>query len=213
MIALQGAIMLLMKIRVASATDRERVVRTVVSAFELDPAFRYFFPDDGNYVESASVFVGYLFDKRVGFDTVWVADDCSAASLWSPPDHMLTDESRARNFDLERSMQHVIGLEATARLDAYNSAVDGVLPSQPFWYLGILAVHPDSAGRGLGLAVMNAGIEFVRSNRGMAILETTNERNPEYYRRSGWHILNKIETTTPSTLWIMGNEPTENSSL
>ncbi len=198
-----GVIMLLMMTRVATDADRPQVIRTVVAAFASDPAFRYFFADNETYAEKASAFVGYLFDKRIDSTTVWVTADCSAASLWSPPDHLLTDESRQRSNGLERAMNESIGPEAAARLQTYNAVVDDGLPRQPFWYLGILAVHPDAAGRGFGKAVMTAGLDAVRENNGTAILETTNVRNPAYYTRSGWALVNTIETTTPSTIWIM----------
>src|SRR4051794_6097136 len=52
-------------IRAAIPADRERVVESVVAAFDQDPAFRYFFADASTFAEQAAAFAAYLFDKRV----------------------------------------------------------------------------------------------------------------------------------------------------
>lgn len=192
-----------MHVRRATEADRSVVIETVVAAFERDPAFRYFFPEDHCYVAQATAFVGYLFDKRIDHQTVWVTDDGSATALWSPPDHMLTDDHKKRASALASDMQEHVGIESAARLDAYDAAVDRGLPDQPFWYLGILAAHPTRAKRGSGHAVMNAGLDHVRANAGTAILETTNPKNPSYYQRRGWEIVSAVDADTPSTVWIL----------
>lgn len=192
-----------MHVRLATEADRPLVIETVVAAFAQDPAFRYFFPGDDRYREQATAFVGYLFDKRIEHRTIWVTEDCSATSLWSPPDHMLTENSRARAVALAASMQQQVGADAATRLGTYDAAVDRGLPPQPFWYLGILAAHPTRAGGGFGRAVMDAGLEHVRTAGGVAILETTNPGNPAYYQRWGWEVIDTVESETPSTVWIL----------
>jgi GNAT superfamily N-acetyltransferase len=190
--------------RRAVASDRDAVVATVVSAFVHDPAFRYFFGSDAGYQPKASAFVAYLFDKRIVHNTVWVTEECEAVSLWSPPDHSLTDDHRAWANQRQTLMKEAVGPESANRLDIYDAMVDGGLPKEPYWYLGILAADPARAGRGYGRAVMDAGLAHVRSNNGLAVLETTNARNPGYYRRAGWELLTTIQSETPSTTWILG---------
>jgi ribosomal protein S18 acetylase RimI-like enzyme len=192
-----------MKVRLALPSDRPAIIETVVTAFANDPAFRYFFGTDPNYEPKASAFVGYLFDKRIVHNTIWVTDACEAVSLWSPPDHMLTDDHRNLTKELYVAMQQSVGAEAARNLEIYDAMVDAGLPAEPHWYLGILAAHPARAERGAGKLVMDAGLAHVRAHHGLAILETTNERNPEYYRRAGWDLINTIESDSPSTTWIL----------
>jgi ribosomal protein S18 acetylase RimI-like enzyme len=190
-------------IRHALEADKPAIIETVVSAFARDPAFRYFFGTDNGFEVRASAFVGYLFDKRIVHSTVWVTDACEAVSLWSPPDHMLTDDHRLLGHQLFDSMQISVGETAARNLEIYDAMVEGGLPPESYWYLGILAAHPTRAARGAGRAVMEAGLAHVRANDGLAILETTNARNPDYYRRNGWEVINTIECETPSTIWIL----------
>jgi GNAT superfamily N-acetyltransferase len=192
-----------MNIRLAVEADRPAIVETVVEAFVNDPAFRFFFGADEGYTAKASAFVGYLFDKRIVHNTVWVTEECEAVALWSPPDHMFTDDHRMLTKELYANMQFVVGSEAARNLEIYDSMVEAALPDEPHWYLGILAAHPTRAETGSGRAVMEAGLAHVRSNNGLAVLETTNARNPDYYRRNGWKVIATIESDTPSTTWVL----------
>ena len=191
-------------VRVAEVADRADVVATTVAAFEHDPAFRYFFPDDDRYHAQATAFAEHLFDKRVGHGTVWITDRCEAASLWSPPANGTSAADAARLADEHRAMLRRIGDDAAAWLDAYERAVEPELPEDnDYWYLGILACHPAHAGRGFGGAVMRAGIQFVRANDGVAYLETTNPANVAYYEAAGWRLTATINATTPSTIFVL----------
>lgn len=178
----------------ADRADRAAVVATVVAAFAADPAFRYFFPDDGTYPRHAEAFAGYLFDKRVGLGAVWVSEAGRVAALWEPPEVGDTEHA-------------VLDLPADARerLRSYDEAVHAMLPSQPFWYLGILATHPDLAGRGLGRRLLAAGVTTAHADGVPAVLETVSPSNVELYRREGWELLAQIDH--PLRTWALINYP------
>ena len=178
-------------ITTATPADRDRVVATIVAAFAADPAFRYFFPDEATYHEYASAFAGYLFDKRVPGSTVWLAEGGAAVALWDPPSPTPYNGS---TLDLPAAVQK--------RLDAYHEAVHPLLPTGPHWYLGVLATHPDHAGRRWGRAVMAAGVARAREDGVPAYLETTNPRNVEVYRGAGWEVTGSA-TTMDVPIWVM----------
>lgn len=191
-------------IRIATIDDRPAVVSTVVAAFVADPAFRHFFPDDATYDADATAFVEYLFDKRVAHGSVWVTSRCEAVALWSPPAASISDEQRLASQHRRLEMIATVGPGAAARLDHYDSVVDAALPTDgEFWYLGILACHPDHAGSGLGRHVLDAGLSHVRFLGASAYLETTNPANVGYYRRAGWTEATRIQTAEPSTIWVL----------
>jgi GNAT superfamily N-acetyltransferase len=164
------------EVRRATGADRGRVVETFMAAFEADPALRYFFPDE-EYAAHGSAFAGWLFDRRVGAGTVWVADDGAAIALWDGP---ARPDRVAPAPTLPRGPQE--------RLDAYDAAVHHHLPTTAHWYLGVLATHPDRAGQRLGRAVMAAGLAEAARDGLPAYLETTNPNNVEIYRRAGWEV-------------------------
>jgi ribosomal protein S18 acetylase RimI-like enzyme len=91
--------------------------------------------------------------------------------------------------------------DARDRIDAYERVVHAAMPTFPFWYLGVLGTHPDSAGRRWGRAVMDAGLRRAAADGMPAVLETSNPVNVEIYRRSGWRVINTV--TEPVPVWVM----------
>lgn len=174
------------------------MIATVVAAFEHDPAFRFFFPDHSDYLGQASTFVGYLFDKRVRHQTVWMTDGAEAVALWSPPGAgpHAAESGAAQPAELRAAMLAAIGPAAAERLQRYDAEVDGGLPrDEPYWYLGILALHPNRRGSGLARRVMDESVDYVQQDQGTAYLETTNSANVAYYQRHGWTLTETIDTS------------------
>ncbi len=182
--------------RTATAADRGRVVDSVVRAFVADPAFRQFFPTDDTYDAHAAAFAGWLFNRRVGGGTVWVAEDGAAVSMWEPPDRHGADVS----FELP------VPADVVERLERYEHAVAGLLPPQPYWYLGVLATAPDRAGRGLARAVMGAGLARATADALVSVLETTNPDNLAVYEHLGWGVRASTEVAG-MTVWVLTHPP------
>ncbi len=180
-------------IRVATVEDRDAVVDTVVAAFERDPALRYFFPADDRYAAQATAFFGALFDRRVGHASVWVHGPAHAAAMWSPP---------APSAVGGAAFPAIIGPAELDRIAAYEAAMAELLPDvAQHWYLGVLATHPEHRGRGLGQALMRAGLAGVGA--GVAHLETTNPGNVGYYEAAGWEVVASNDGGAPLPIWVL----------
>ena len=180
-------------VRAATPEDRDRVVDTIVAAFADDPAFTMFFGD--RYAELAPAFAGYLFDRRVRGGTAWVAEDGAATALWDGPSPTPPVDEPAPTLLLPD--------DARQRLDAYDDAVHDALPSGPIWYLGILASHPNTRGKGLGRVVAREGLARAATDAVPAVLETTNPDNVGVYERSGWRVHRRLDDIVGLTVWVM----------
>ncbi|GAA4459987.1 GNAT family N-acetyltransferase [Phytohabitans houttuyneae] len=181
------------EITIATPADREVVVGCTVAAFAKDPVLRYLFPDEVTYPRYAAAFFGHLFDKRVQKQTIWTIERGASTAIWQPPQ----TGTAAGEDDLSAHLP----AGPLARVLAYEEAVHAALPATPFWYLGVLATHPASAGRGWGRAVMNAGLRRAADDGLPAVLETSNPANVELYRRAGWQVVRTV--TEPLTIWVM----------
>ena len=190
-----------MQTSVARVEHRAAVVATVVAAFRHDPAFRFFFPDDESYEAEAGVFSGYLFDKRVGHGTIWTIDDAASVAMWSPP-----TAAGIEPADAAAAQSEVAGSDggAAERIEHYESIVDRELPETPHWYLGILATHPDHAGRRLGRSVMRDGLARAHADGVPAILETTRADNVALYQRAGWSVEREL-VVDHLDVWILSH--------
>ncbi|MFY1616934.1 GNAT family N-acetyltransferase [Micromonospora sp. WMMD736] len=190
------------EITIATPADRDAVVGTLVAAFVRDPILRHLFPDDETYPRHAATFFGDLFDKRVHRSSIWTIGGGASVALWDPPaePHAVGHPSSAGGDAADRYPADVL-----ARVQSYDDAVHAALPTYPFWYLGVLGTHPDSAGRGWGRAVMRAGLARAAADGLPAILETSNPGNVELYRRAGWEVIGSLPEPVPT--WFMRQPP------
>ena len=181
------------EITIATPADRPAVVGTLVAAFVKDPVLRYLFPDEETYPRYAAAFFGHLFDKRVHRSSIWTIGGGASVAIWEPPadGHGSPEVSLAAHYPAD-----VLG-----RVEGYDAAVHAALPEFPYWYLGVLGTHPDSAGRGWGRAAMRAGLDRAAADGLPAVLETSNPANVELYRRAGWEIVRYVAEPLPT--WIM----------
>ena len=178
-------------ISVATPADRARVVESLVATFRSDPVLRHLFPDDADYPAGAGAFFGHLFDKRVARESIWVVDGGRSAAIWEPP--AVAGSPPAAELLLPEP--------AAGRMRAYDEAVHSVLPTDPFWYLGVLGTHPDHHGKRYGQAVMAAGLERARADGLPAYLETSTPGNVGMYERAGWKVV--AELADPLPIWIL----------
>ncbi|SDT59484.1 hypothetical protein SAMN04489716_4741 [Actinoplanes derwentensis] len=181
----------------AGIADRERVVATMVAAFERDPVLRFLFPSDEDYPRHAAAFFGHLFDKRVGKGAIWTADGGLAAAIWEPPGE---DEPVASASKESTAIAELPG-DARERMRRYDDAVHAAFPSRPYWYLGVLGTHPAAAGRRLGRTVMAEGLRRAAADGLPAYLETSTPGNVDLYRGAGWEVV--AEVNDPLPIWIM----------
>ncbi|WP_433114467.1 GNAT family N-acetyltransferase [Micromonospora sp. CA-246542] len=188
-------------ITVATAADRDAVVGTLVAAFVTDPILRHLFPDDETYPRHAATFFGDLFDKRVHRSSIYAIGGGASVALWDPP----AEPHAAGHPSPDGGAAPAYPADVLARVQGYDDAVHAALPTYPFWYLGVLGTHPDSAGRGWGRAVMRAGLARAAADGVPAILETSNPANVELYLRAGWEVLRTLPEPVPT--WIMQQPP------
>jgi GNAT superfamily N-acetyltransferase len=181
------------EVSVATVADRPRIVSSLVAAFARDPVLRYLFPDDDAYPRDAAAFFGYLFDKRLRFGTIWTIERGASTAIWEPP--------AAASSESSEDTPMPVPTDALDRIETYERAVHAAMPTFPFWYLGVLGTHPDSAGRRWGRAVMDAGLRRAAADGLPAVLETSNPVNVEIYRRAGWRVVNTL--TEPVPVWVM----------
>lgn len=184
-------------VRTATLDDLDRVVETVVAAFVGDPAWDYMC-GPGNVV-GARAFATFLFLGRAPRGTVSIADEGAAVAMWDRVD----GESRSDLSHLWRDFAGAAGQEIVDRVEAYDAAIKTLKPSAPFWYLGVLATHPDHQGRGLATAVLQPGLADADAVGWDCWLETSKAGNKAFYAGRGFTEVHPVEIPDgPPTWWI-----------
>ncbi len=189
-------------IRRAAPDDRGGVVRTVKAAFANDPAWAFIL--GGDYEWLAEHFVSALFDLRVASSNVWVSDDLAAVAMWdSPGKHPVAGHAEI----VWARYRALAGEEAFERLAGYNAAVAAVAVSEPHWYLGVLATHPQRRREGLATAVL-APIFAEADRLGLlCCLETSTAANRRFYERRGFGRARDIALPGGPPTWWLSRPP------
>lgn len=101
-------------------------------------------------------------------------------------------------------------LERVTELHGDRFADVGSLPLPPvppgWWTLETLGVAPEHRGRGLGLALVRAGLERV-GDVGVALL-TSNEENVRLYARAGFAVVSTVHAPGGPPVHVLHRSPT-----
>jgi ribosomal protein S18 acetylase RimI-like enzyme len=77
----------------------------------------------------------------------------------------------------------------------------------PHWYLAILGTDPSAQGRGLGSAMMGPILEGCDREGLGAYLESSKERNVDFYARHGFRVTGERRLPRGPRLWPMWRDP------
>jgi GNAT superfamily N-acetyltransferase len=186
-------------LRRASPGDRDGVVATVAAAFAEDPGWAFILGHE--YERLAAAFAGALFDLRVVSESVWVTDDLAAVAMWDLPGE--SDAAAGHAASVWARYRVLAGEDAFERRRLYNEAVAAASPTDPHWYLGVLATHPRRQREGLATAVL-APVLDEADRRGIACcLETSTAENRRFYERRGFtEATDVVLPDGPATWWL-----------
>ena len=191
-------------IKRALPDERAGVVATVVAAFAEDPGWAFILGEE--YERLAPHFVAAMFDMRVTCRNVWVTDDLAAVAMWDSPGQ--SDAAPGRAQSALAHYRAIAGEEASERLALYHEAVAAVSPAKPYWYLGVLATHPQRQRQGLASAVL-APILNEADRLGVACcLETSTADNRRFYERRGFEQATEIGLRDGPATWWLRRTPT-----
>lgn len=178
------------------------IAQTLARAFQNDPAFSWLLPDDELRAKRLPLFFSVMRMQSHRKGQVLASHDYAAASLWYPPGvvkhgfwHDLSD-----NF----AMLRVFGAYLPRGLKVAEAMYREHPNPQPYVYLRYVGVAPESQGKGLGSAVIRAGIKRAAAQGCGVLLETATPENVGFYSRLGFEITS--EWTAPGAgpkFWTM----------
>ena len=167
-------------------TTSSVVTRCITLAFATDPVWSVALSRDDGRIDHHEPYWRLFVQDAVAHDTVHLADEGAAVSVWLPPGR---DELTA---DGEAALEAMLGAalapadvaamhELYERFEASRAAV----PAQHA-YLSLLATHPDHRGRGIGQALLADDLAGWDAAGIPGYLESTNPANDHRYVRAGF---------------------------
>ncbi|MCB9614917.1 MAG: GNAT family N-acetyltransferase [Sandaracinus sp.] len=121
---------------------------------------------------------------------VLVTDDLQATALWMPPGGWQLP--LRTQLGMLWPLTRVVGASRLFEIARVSAAIEEGRPDA-HWYLALVGTSPEARGRGLGAAVVNAGLDLARSDDVPALLETSNQKNVGWYERFGFEVRRRLD--------------------
>jgi len=188
------------------------------SAFIDDPFYTFVFPD----AERRTHLLPWLFNKLLNYANhyglVFADSKYRGISIWLGPKHtrlLPLGVLRSGLFLFPFKVSH-LELKRSIKLAQVSNQLHRQAVSTPHFYLEALGVEPLHQGKGLGRALVQAGISHADELQVPSYLETHNPANLGFYQSLGFSIVGS-EKPFPSApqVWGLLRTPQrgENSSM
>ncbi len=184
-------------VRPAGEADREIVLATLTLAFSADPPSRWLFPKARDFLAAYGRFAEAFGGAAFAAGTALMTDDGAAAALWLGPGLKADDEALGAIF------QEAFADRGDTTGGAVGDAIAAFHPKDPHWYLPLIGVDPGRQGRGLGSALLKAGLALCDAAGLPAYLESSNIKNVPLYERFGFEVLGVVQPGDFPGLWPM----------
>lgn len=163
-------------IRNAASSDLAAAAHTLALAFDQYPWTRWSIPTD-HYTARLEELQRIYLEHGLAHGLVLVDDAVQGVGAFLPPDAPEPPEAAQ-------------GRIAELHGDRLSILASAELPLQPpnAWTLATLGVRPSEGGKGLGSAIIRAGLRQIRGIGSVVALETSDERNVRLYQRHEFEI-------------------------
>lgn len=184
-------------IRVASASEEDRVYAVLALAFVTDPASRWAWPDPHTYLTHFAAVARAFGGRAFGEGTAHVAGDVAGAALWLPPGVRSDEET------MGALMAQTVPEANQADMSAVFEQMGGYHPTEPHWYLPMIGIDPTQQGRGIGSALLRHALSTIDRDHAVAYLESSNPKNVPLYERHGFEVIGEVQAGRSPTIYPM----------
>jgi len=192
--------------RRATAADVPALAAALARAFAEDPVAAWAYRYERLRPRALERFQATRLRQLIPEGEVWTNAELSCAALWAPPQRWRM--SLAQVAALVPSFMHprligrvplvALGWEGLERRHPHNP---------PHWYLAVLGTDPSAQGRGLGSAMLEPVLARCDEDGVGAYLESSKERNIDFYARHGFRVSEEIRLLRGPPMWKMWREP------
>jgi ribosomal protein S18 acetylase RimI-like enzyme len=197
-------------VRAAAPRDHEKVLETLARAFWADPFLVYFYPDEMVRRQRIRRFFDLVWRANMDDGYIEVAAAGDAAALWRRAGRWRIPR-RAMLAQLPR-MALAYG-PAAGRVLASLRCMERHHPAEPHWYLMTLGTDPAAQGRGLGRALVRAGLDRCDADGLPAYLESGSAANIPFYEGLGFGLLAEVTVPGGPTFFPMWRAPSVRLAL
>jgi ribosomal protein S18 acetylase RimI-like enzyme len=194
-------------IRRATAADGPALARTLARAFLDDPVAMWACASERLRPAMLERFQGTRTRQLLAHEEVWTTASLDAAALWAPPGAWKT--TAREDLELVRCVLTPRLLHRLPLVVAGLLELERRHPRErpPHWYLAVLGTDPSAQGQGLGSALLQSMLTRCDEDGVGAYLESSKERNIDFYARHGFRVVGEINLPRGPTMWPMWRDP------
>jgi len=159
-------------------------------AFVDEPMMRW--PLGAGEVEAAERFTrcfGYFLEAAIPLGLIWEAGEAEGVAAWIPPGQR--DPPGVHPWGQAQILAQAD--DGGHRYEAFWEWVAAHEPQDPLWQLDSIAVAPALQRRGIGRALIDAGLAAARADGVGAFLSTGTRANVEKYGRCGFRVYDEAD--------------------
>lgn len=193
-------------LRRATAGDVPVLARALARAFLDDPVAAWAYRPDSLRLKALERFQATRLRQLLPEEEVWTDVELSCAALWAPPARWRMSLGQVAALTPSFLHPRLIGRVPLVALGWER--LEQLHPHNPqHWYLAVLGTDPPAQGRGLGSAVLAPVLERCDADGVAAYLESSKERNIDFYARHGFRVTQEIRLLRGPPMWQMWREP------
>jgi GNAT superfamily N-acetyltransferase len=192
--------------RPARATELPALATMLAHAFLDDPVARWSCSPDRLRPRVIERLFGMRLRDLHAHREIWTTDELASVAVWAPPDRWRT--TTRQDIAYASCLLHPRLLIRMPMVVRGLLGVEGMHPKEPpHWYLAILGTDPSAKGRGLGSAMMGPVLEGCDRDGVPAYLESSTERNLDFYGRHGFRLTGEFKLSRGPRVWPMWRNP------
>ncbi len=169
----------------AVLADAKRLGAILGDAFDQDPVLRWITP------KGAPTRRFFALEAKAVYlpsGLCWIAGEDGGAAMWLPPGEEGGMPSTLETFWVFLPALLRNGLAPSKRADELSRVFARHRPKEPHYYLHAIGARQAMQGRGIGSALLRAGLAEVDAHHQPAYLESSNPRNVPLYQRYGFEV-------------------------
>jgi ribosomal protein S18 acetylase RimI-like enzyme len=193
-------------VRRATPSDVPTLARMLARAFLDDPVASWAWRPHELRLHALEHFQEIRLRQLVVHEEVWTNADLSCAALWAPPGHW-----RSSLREIAALVPCFLHPRLITRMPLVALGWEHLERGHPrtpeHWYLAVLGTDPSAQGRGLGSSVLEAMLVQCDRDGVAAYLESSKERNIDFYARHGFRVTGEVRLLRGPAMWPMWRDP------
>ncbi|MDF1643751.1 MAG: GNAT family N-acetyltransferase [Pseudomonadales bacterium] len=185
----------------AHESDIKQVCDILGDAFSRDPVLNWITPKASIYSGLFRAGAEALYKKH---NHVYINRNGTGAALWLPAGISPKSPFHWRLFSTLFSLVAASGIGGLKRASELEKVFADNHPQEPHFYLHAIGATQDCQGKGIGSALLKAGLAACDEQGMPAYLESTNPRNNPLYERYGFNIVGEATLSNGGpNVWFM----------